>query len=174
MSETLIYDRRTIVFHWLTAALIVLLWCLAQTIDWFPNAVRVWPRSAHILTGVLLVLVYVSRITWRRTGGRHLPAAYSGLMNIAARIAHYGLYALVAVTLALGLYYEAIRADNILNLGRLPSIAPGDRALRNLIGDWHGLAANAILILAAVHAAAALYHRYWLKDGVLQRMLGRA
>jgi cytochrome b561 len=50
----------------------------------------------------------------------------------------------------------------------------GDRALRRLIGDWHALAANAIMIVAALHAAAALFHHYVLHDRVLRRMLPMA
>ena len=33
--------------------------------------------------------------------------------------------------------------------------------------------ANTILILAGLHAAAALFHHYVLRDGVLHRMLPR-
>lgn len=173
MSESQHYDRRTIVLHWLTAALVVTLWGLAQVIDFFPNALRVYPRSAHILLGVALLMIYVMRVVWRTTNGRALPPADRGLRGLAAKAAHYGLYALVAAALLLGLSYEAVRADNILNLFRLPSVAPGDKDLRNLLGDWHGTAANAVLILAGVHAAAALFHQYVLRDNLLRRMTGR-
>lgn len=171
MIESPRYDGRTIVLHWLTAGLVVTLWGLAQVIDFFPNAIRVYPRSAHILLGVSLVLVYIMRVVWRSTAGKTLPAADRGWIGIAAKTVHYGLYAVVAASLLLGLSYEAVRADNILNLGRLPSIAPGDRDLRNLLGDWHGTAANAILILAGLHASAALFHQFVLKDNLLRRMM---
>lgn len=171
MSDSLHYDRRTIVLHWLTTVLVVTLWGLAQVIDFFPNAMRVYPRSVHILLGVALVVIYVMRVIWRGGAGRSLPPADTGLMGLAAKGAHYGLYALVAAVLVLGLVYEAVRADNILNLFRLPSVAPGDKALRSFLGDWHGTAANAVLILAGLHASAALFHQYVLKDNLLRRMM---
>jgi cytochrome b561 len=171
LSTVVHYDRRTIVLHWLTAGMLITLWGLAQVIDFFPNDARVWPRSAHILLGVCLVAVYAMRVVWRSTSGASLPAADRGWMNAAAKFTHYALYALVAVTLLLGLSYEAVRADNILNLGRLPSIAPGDRALSRLFGGWHGTAANAVLILAGFHATAALFHQFVLKDNLLRRMM---
>ena len=40
-----------------------------------------------------------------------------------------------------------------------------------LIHGWHELAANAILIVAGLHAAAALFHHYILRDATLRRML---
>lgn len=64
------YDTRTMLFHWLTAALVVLQWIGAKTIDWFPRGtLRVDARSVHITVGVLLALVLVARIVWRATGG---------------------------------------------------------------------------------------------------------
>ena len=39
------------------------------------------------------------------------------------------------------------------------------------MNGWHELAANTIVILAAIHAAAALVHHYLWRDGVLRRML---
>ena len=40
-----------------------------------------------------------------------------------------------------------------------------------MIGKWHKLAANGVLALAALHAAAGLMHYYLRRDQVLQRML---
>ena len=40
-----------------------------------------------------------------------------------------------------------------------------------LIHGWHALAANAILIVAGLHAAAALFHHFILRDATLRRML---
>ena len=43
------YDRRTIRMHWISAALVIALWCLGQTIDWFPRGTpRSLARSVHI------------------------------------------------------------------------------------------------------------------------------
>ena len=56
------YDRRTIVLHWLTATLVLALWIVGQTIDFFPKgAPGVTVRSLHIMAGALLALV----VAWR-------------------------------------------------------------------------------------------------------------
>ncbi len=173
MSETQRYDRRTIMFHWLTAVLIAALWLIAQFIDDFPTALRIYARSTHILLGVVLTLVLIGRLWWRATGKLVLPPDERLWMRLAAVATHYGLYILVAATLVLGLVYEAVRADNLFNLGRLPSIAPGNKDLRNQLGDLHGTLANIVLIVAGVHAAAGLFHHYVMKDNVLLRMMPR-
>ncbi|HZT00732.1 MAG TPA: cytochrome b/b6 domain-containing protein, partial [Steroidobacteraceae bacterium] len=43
--------------------------------------------------------------------------------------------------------------------------------LKETVEELHEWFGNVVLILAAVHAAAALFHRLVLKDGVLRRML---
>jgi cytochrome b561 len=166
------YDRGTIVLHWLTAILVVTLWSVGQTIDWFPRGgPRTWARSAHILAGATLLIVLVVRIGWRTTRGRRLPAVDPTWLAALARATHAALYALLAVTLLLGLTNTLVRGDNILGLFKIPSIAPGDKILRQTIEDWHGLSANILLGVAGFHALAALFHRFVLRDRVLGRML---
>ena len=85
MHPTDRYDLRSIRLHWLTAALVLLLWCMGETIDWFARGTpRVGARSAHITVGVLLALVRVLRLWWRATEGRRLPPVGSHQMQIHA------------------------------------------------------------------------------------------
>src|SRR6266704_430425 len=91
------YDRRTIQLHWVTAALVALLWGIAQIIDLFPKGTpRIAVRSVHIVLGVLLGVILLMRIVWRKRSGRRLPPANRGVMGYFARIVHLGLYGGVA------------------------------------------------------------------------------
>jgi cytochrome b561 len=171
MSDAPRYDRGTIVLHWLTAVLVVVMWLIAQFIDDFQAAGRIYARSSHILLGVVLIGVLALRLFRRATGGRKLPPATTGLLQAAATAIHYCLYALLIAAVVAGVTNALVRGDNILNLYQLTSIAPGNTALRHNVEDVHGLLANAILILAGLHAAAALVHHFVWKDQVLRRMI---
>lgn len=172
MQDVQRYDRRTIILHWTTAVLVVALWGSAQVIDWFP---RGWPRvdarSVHITMGVTLVAVLIWRVAHRLGDGRKLPPADRPLLHAVAKTTHYGLYALLATQVTLGVLFVWLRGDNIWNLFSLPALPLGDKAFRENVGDLHGLIANVILILAGVHAAASLVHHYVWRDNVLRRML---
>ena len=166
------YDKKTIFLHWATALLVVLLWGIAQVIDDFPSgALRVDARSVHITLGVTLLVVLALRIFWRLRDGRQLPSAEGGVLGFAAHAVHYALYALLAAEVVLGMANVWMRGDSIFNVFTVPAFDPANKALRRQVGDLHGLVANVILIVAGVHAAAALFHHYIKRDGVLRRML---
>ena len=168
------YDRRTIVFHWITALLIVAQWCIAEMIDWAPRGdPRVPMRSLHLTVGVILVVLIAARILWRATDGRRLPAADRGALHVVAKATHWGLYALVATTLVFGLMLWWVRGDTWFFVFRLPKLDPSNKALADFFDTWHPTFGTAILYLAGLHAAAALVHRYVWRDGVLARMLVR-
>jgi len=166
------YDFMTVCLHWLTAGLIIALWCLGQTIDWFPRGgARIFARSTHIGLGALLGFVLLFRIWWRTTSGAHLAPLGSRTVQSLAKSMHIALYLVLLATVALGVANTWVRGDNLFNIYKIPSFAPGDKALRASVEDYHAFAANLLLIMAALHAAAGLAHQYILKDGTLNRML---
>ena len=52
------YDGASIAFHWLTAALVLLLWLMAQSEFLLPREWRHGMWSLYITTGTGLVLIY--------------------------------------------------------------------------------------------------------------------
>src|ERR1700693_5403637 len=94
------YDRTTIGLHWTTAILVVLLWIIGQTADWIPNGpVNTDYWSVHVVLGFALAVVIAWRMIWRNSGGRRLPAADTGVLHVAAKATHRGLYLLLLVVI---------------------------------------------------------------------------
>ena len=169
------YDIVSIWLHWLTAGLIIALWLEAQIIDVFGHGPpEVYMRSLHITLGAGFALVLTSRLLWRLIGARPPKFAGNDLMERAAHVTHYLLYALALIIVVLGGLTVWMQGDSVWNLFTVPAYDPANtRALSRLMRGWHGTAANAILIVAGLHAAAALVHHYLLRDDVLRRMLPR-
>jgi cytochrome b561 len=164
------YDRTTVFLHWITAGLVVILWVIGQTADWFPRGpvtMNYW--SIHVVLGFALAVVIALRIIWRSFAGRHLPTVDAGALHVLAKATHYGLYLLSLAVIVLGIVNAFVRGYNLFDLMSLPQF--GDRTLGRPITHWHGVAANILLGLVALHAAAALFHHYVLRDSVLGRMV---
>ena len=174
MSATPIrYDRTSILLHWATATLVVLLWLIAHWIDDFPRGTpRITARSVHILLGVTLLAVVLARMVWRLRWGQRLPLANPGPAGYLAKTVHYALYGLLLAVLLLGIANVWVRGDSIFGLFSVPKFSP-DQELRHTVEDLHETVANIVLIVAGLHALAALAHHYFMRDGVLKRMLPR-
>jgi cytochrome b561 len=168
------YDRPTMWFHWTIAILVPVQWGLAQIIDWFPEgAPRIAARSVHISLGLSIAVLLVARILWRATRGRVLPPANKGALQMAAKSVHYAIYVLLIAMVLVGLFLVYVRGDSFFGLFTVPALDPGNRALRHNVAELHETIATAILILAGLHALAALIHHYVWHDGVLRRMWPR-
>jgi cytochrome b561 len=173
-TQGLRHDPMTIALHWITALLVGVLWTIGQTVDFFPNGpLRIDYRSVHIVLGVALAAVLIARLGWRLARRETLPPIDRGVLLAIARFTHWLLYILLIVAVVLGVANVWVRGDSIFNLFQLPAYDPGDRDLVHLIGGWHALATNAVIIVAGIHAAAALFHHLILRDATLRRMLPR-
>ncbi|WP_426661810.1 cytochrome b [Rhodanobacter aciditrophus] len=168
------YDRTTIVLHWLTALLVLVLFALAMLWDFVPHDLRKQMQSLHISLGIVLAAVLVLRLAWRTTRGRRLPLAVEGLQGKAAKAMHYLLYLLLVMQVVLGFAWRWAQAETFQFFGLFPLrfASVRNRPLSDILGDLHDVVGWTIVILAGLHAAVALVHHYVLKDGVLQRMLG--
>jgi len=165
------YDSKTIWFHWLTAGLIAFQWIGAKTVDMWPRGAQVDAISVHITVGVLLGLLVLARFAWKYSGGRRLAPADRGALHWAAQTVHWILYLLILTVVGLGIAMLSQRSTSYFNLFTLPTMASGTRAGFRSYHGTHELLANAILIVAFGHAAAALVHQYMWRDGVLTRMI---
>lgn len=171
MSDSFRYPTTTILLHWLTAFLVASSWFVSQIIDLWPRGARMPVRSVHILLGLVLAVVILARIALRLAGRAGSPPHDPGLLNRLARAAHLLLYVLVIAEIVFGLANSWVRGESFFGLVTIAPFDPANRTLRQLVGDLHEITANAILIVAGGHAAAALLHHYVLRDNILRRML---
>jgi len=173
-TSELKYDGLTLLLHWLTAALVAVLWSLGQLMDAFPKgAPRASALSVHMVLGMLVGAVVLVRMVWRSSGGRRLPAADEGWRNLLAKGAHYGLYVLLVLTVAFGLGRAWVHGLHVFDWITFQRPAFATRPVVYAISEVHSDLADVLVIVAALHAAAALMHHYVLRDSVLRRMLPR-
>ena len=169
------YDRLTRLLHWLGAALVLLAWALMETKDLFPKGSegRRVLALLHYDTGLLALLLLVPRLPWRwlhPVAGLDAGAWIKRLAT-ATKVALYALLLLVPLS---GLAALQAKGEAVAFFGvPLPDLFSGLAPYRKAIKEAHEALSNSLLVLAAVHAAAALWHHYALGDATLRRMLGR-
>jgi cytochrome b561 len=172
MSEIKRYNTNMVILHWLLAIFILgAIFIGALVLGEMDSAdpQKILLLKLHIIVGAGILLFTLLRLILRFTTPQ--PAALasnSRLMNKLATSVHYLLYLLTVLTVLSGTTL-AIAAD-------LPAV------LLNHIGDLpgnyhdflaheaHEIFASLLLITILLHAAAALYHQFIRKDGLLSRM----
>ncbi|MGY3619263.1 cytochrome b [Bradyrhizobium sp. USDA 10063] len=165
------YDPTTVWLHWITVTLVVALWGIGQAGDLFPRgAFRTGVWSTHVLLGVLTAFVLVTRVAWRAHFGRVLPPTESGALQMIAKLTHQALYVLLGLVVLTGIVNASYRGFDVFGLWSVPQFGSGDAATRHSINEWHELVANALMLVAAVHALAAFGHHYVWRDHLLDRM----
>ncbi len=165
------YDPTTIWLHWITVGLVAVLWVIGQTADLAPRGpVRTGVWSVHVLLGLATGLVLLTRVAWRAHFGRVLPPADTGILYTTARVTHYTLYILLGAVVVLGIVDALYRGFNLFGVWSLPQFGTGDAATRHSINEWHERAANLTIVVACLHAAAALVHQYVWRDHLIERM----
>jgi cytochrome b561 len=167
------YDNVAIALHWMTALLVIANFTLAQTWDWFAKPVKGLMEGTHMSFGVLLTVVIFARLIWRVMPGHQMSSLEAGWVRISSKATHYLLYLLLLAEAGLGFAFRwgAGRPMEFFGLGIPPLIGEIARPLRRELREFHEWIGWAIIVIALLHAAAALYHHYVLKDRVLERML---
>jgi cytochrome b561 len=171
------YDFVSIGLHWLIGAGIALVWLAETARELFEKGsyARDVLRSIHEPAGTVILLLVLLRLLWRLT---HNPPELPGEMRpwerMMAHWTHIALYLGMAAVPLLGVL-AAFARGRPLDLGvlQIASLFVGGlaRPTRHLIKELHEFAANALIAVAFAHAAAALWHHYIRKDGVMSRML---
>ncbi|SRR5712691_6972355 len=171
------FDGLTIGLHWATVLLVLALF--AST--WLHAFAEVRQSDftsvllqIHRSFGVTIWVVTALRLAWRLTNASlpPFPTQMTKLHRATVKLSEYGLYALLLGQPATGLLTTLFggRPFALLFLWRVPPLMPRDEMLRAAFHLSHELGAWALAALAVSHAAAALFHRFVLRDDVLECM----
>jgi cytochrome b561 len=159
-SQTSGYSVLQITLHWTVAALVLFQLLFGESMTAFVDAAadeRQLPpsdqtmASAHYWVGLAILALVAIRLCVRLVAGA--PASEPSTprwMALASRMSHAAFYALLVAVPVTGLlaYY-----------------------LWGWMGDVHAWAKPVFIVLIGIHAIAAVFHHFVLKDAVLRKML---
>lgn len=175
------YGRAAILFHWVTALLVVGLFALGLYLDGLTYYDR-WYRAAPLLhksVGALLLALTLLRLGWRLADPP--PPPLPGLSRWEARAAllvHRLLYLLLLLTPLAGYLIATADGRPLLLAGgvELPALPLPFTAEQQeeVAGKLHALLAWGLVLSAGLHALAALKHHFIDRLPLLRRITGSA
>jgi cytochrome b561 len=130
----------------------------------------------HETLGVLVFALTVLRLLWVTFRPAVPKITVAGWMQLTAKLAHVALWMLmltlpITALLALGGEAHPLTLLGGVRFNQMPLIANSAIGKFANWGDIHGFMGDAIMCIAGLHAAAAVYHHLVLKDSVLISML---
>lgn len=172
------YASALIVLHWLILLLIVAVYACIELRTFFPKgsdpreALKMW----HFMLGLLVLLLASIRLVVRLMAGP-APAIEPPPRRwqlVFARIVHFLLYVLILGLPLAGWLVLSAGGKPVPFFGlELPPLTGENKALSGQIKEIHETAGKVGYFLIGLHAAAALFHHYVVRDNTLLRILPR-
>ncbi len=164
-------------FHWITAivVLVAFIYGPGGSEQRVYAASRDFDRHLHETLGLLVFGLAVLRLLWRLADERPDPPQVARWMNLGAKAVQGALYLLMLALPLTAIAGAWLEGHPLTLLGGV-EIAPPIAASHDTgvaIATLHTWLGDAIMWLAGLHALAALYHHFLLRDGVLVSMLPR-
>lgn len=168
------YARPAIALHWLMAWIIIAAYFMGLTIDEIPAGPdRIQIVTWHKWLGVTIAFLWFARVVVRLNNQvPTLPTNSPAWQNKLAQLTHIALYLLMIAIPVSGWLMSSAKGytTNFFDLFDLPNLLDKDKALAHTLKEVHEVLANSLMILVAVHIAAALKHQLVDKDQLLERM----
>ncbi|MGV3583151.1 MAG: cytochrome b [Methylophilus sp.] len=169
------YEPISIALHWVMVLLMVAVYACIELREFFPKgsdpreALKMW----HFMLGLsIFVLVWV-RIIAMITG--HVPPIVPEppmWQKLLAKAAHGALYLLMIGLPLLGWFLLSAAGKPIPFFGLdLPALISENKDLARTLKELHETGGTIGYFLIGLHAVAALFHHYIVRDNTLLRML---
>lgn len=169
------YGSLSISIHWLMVLLFMAIYATINLRELYPKGSD--PREAlktwHFMLGMLSFVLVWLRLAARFSGPTPLiKPAIPHLQEISAKLLHLALYVLMIGMPITGWLLLSATGKPIPFFGlELPALIGENKDLAKTLKDIHEFVGTAGYYLIGLHAAAALYHHYIVRDNTLLRML---
>jgi cytochrome b561 len=169
------YGSVAISLHWLMLLLLIAVYACINLTDLYPkgSATREALKTWHFMLGLTVLVLVVLRLVVRWSGPA--PAVVPALPMWQQRFAgliHLALYALMLAMPVLGWLVLSASGKPIPFFGvELPALLAQNKDLASQLKEVHETMGTIGYFLIGLHAVAALFHHYIVRDNTLVRML---
>ena len=161
--------------HWLTFLLVLSLAVIGLLMtDMRTSPAKIQVYSLHKSLGLTVLALTALRLFWLFTAPR--PDRLDGTpgwQHLTARLTHLGLYALLLLVPFSGWWFNSASGFPLrwFGLFAVPRLGAFDPLVKASAKQTHETLFWILASIIAVHAAAALWHHYRMRDPTLRRML---
>jgi cytochrome b561 len=169
------YGGASIALHWLMLILLAAVYACIELRGNFPKGsdLREGLKTWHFMLGLSVLLLVAVRVVVRMAGTTPpiLPAPPQW-QAVLSRLMLVALYALMIGMPLLGWLTLSAEGKAIPFFSvQLPALVNESKSVADWAKELHETGGTVGYFLIAMHAAAALFHHYFVRDNTLRRML---
>ena len=169
------YSKLSIGLHWFMLLLLIGVYACIDLSDIFPkgSVEREGLKSWHFMLGLSVLVFVVIRLIVRLLSPVPQIHPYPPRwQKFLAKFLHVALYILMICMPFAGWLILSAAGKPIPFFGlQLPALIGENKDLAKLIKEFHETLGTVGYFLIGLHAVAALFHHYALRDNTLRRML---
>lgn len=169
------FSSLSIALHWVMVLLISAVYFTILLRENYPQGsdIREGLKTWHFMLGLTVLVLVVARITVRLTNRRPpITPAPRVWQALVAKVTHVALYAFMLGMPIAGWTILSASGKVIPFFGlELPALIGPSKALAAQIKELHQTVGTIGYYLIGLHALAALFHHYIVRDDTLRRML---
>ena len=174
-NSTVRYGSLSIGLHWLMLLLLIAVYACIELRGFFPKGSD--PREAlktwHFMLGLSVLVLASLRLVV------HMAGPVPGIepdpprwQKLSAKLMHFALYVLMIGMPLAGWLMLSAEGKPIPFFGlELPALVGESKYLAKLVKEVHETGGTVGYFLIGLHAAAALFHHYVVRDNTLRRIL---
>lgn len=169
------FSSISIGLHWLMLVLLIVVYATVELKGFFLKGgdVRQALKPLHSGLGIAILMLVTIRIVYNVL--QVTPAIFPKpprWQYFFGKLMHYTLYLFLVVVPVVGWLMLSAKGKQIAFFGLdLPALIGQDRAFGKRLENLHETLAQAGYFLIGIHAFAALFHHYIIRDNTLVRML---
>lgn len=169
------YGGLAIGLHWLMLILLIAVYACIELRELYPKGSepRELLKTWHFMLGLsVLALALLRLLVNVSAGAPAIVPAPGKVQQLLAKLSHLALYALMLGMPLAGWLLLSAAGKPIPFFGlQLPALIAPSKDAAGLIKEIHEAVGTIGYFLIGLHALAALYHHYLVRDNTLQRML---
>ena len=169
------YSTISIALHWLMLALLVVVYASIEFRGIFPQGSdgRTLIKQLHFMLGMtVFALVWLRLFARTRGVTPKIVPAPPQWQALLATLMHVALYVFMIGMPICGWLIVSAAGGSVPFYGfELPPLIAENKELAKQIEGWHVLGGTIGYWLIGLHAAAGLYHHYFMRDNTVLRML---
>ena len=174
-NTTTRYGSLSIGMHWFMLLLLAAVYACIELRGNYPRGseMREALKTWHYMLGMSAFFLVWVRLAFRALGANPaIEPPPPGWQMLIAKLMYAALYLLMIGLPILGWMILSAEGDAIPFFGmHLPPLIYQNKDLAKALEEVHETAGTAGYFLIGLHAVAALYHHYFLRDNTLKRML---